>query len=894
MKKTLISTLSLIVALLVVNHLSCYRNKTINIWYHESESTQVEFAARELSSYLERIYPDSHFRIKNGKEPVRRGVFIATEQVIGALDENHKLIGERGGFRIFCSKNKLHLIGSDPAGVLYAVYALLESEGCNFHLSFEELPQKTGPFNLNREPISDNPLSQQRIVFNWHNFLSGCTGWNLEDWESWISQAAKMRFNGIAVHAYGNNPMFNFSYNGQEKPAGFIANTARGRDWGTEHVNDVRRLIGGEIFRDSIWGADISKVLEKDVKTETVKLMKKVFECADRHAMDVYFAFDLSTPSANPSGLTSLLPQEAKIISQNGEIFANPDTKEGYAYYRSQIRWLLENYPQIDVLAPWVRMGDITPDGNALSPEKMPDDWSIEYNQLMASRADSLDHPFSEGVFFLSKILRAYKCALSELGRGDIKLATGTWNWDSFMVFDKIIDPEVMFIPIDWSINFDFPETKAKLRQIAPGRTLIPVIWPHHDDYAYIGSPQVPYDHFQQKLDSCSAEGFGIIHWTTRPLDLYFTSISKQVWEKTQDYNHQTATREMSRTQFGLREPILENYLDLWLREGPKFGRETYDYFYDNHAPDWLPEHYHLDKLQECSQELNRSHLRLKLLNKIHPGSLPEKGQYWYAYYKGMEEFFILFFESQSALINSQEAYLAGNPEKAEALSRDFKELEAVRKYAEFIQNGGLNKGEEATLISLNLRWLPDFQNMRQVLGLSPLLINFHPTSLEPLAQVPGNFTFYYAKDSAEPSYCIGEVAGNWTAWKHLADKPVHSEERLLSGIESDSIIELKIRPMREITLSQSREESNQFSPGIYRVKCLFQASKSGQSSKFKLRLTGGADSIEEEIVLNGNMEPVVKEIQLQLGKENILLRLEPMEGKASICGIEIQKLQDV
>ena len=87
---------------------------------------------------------------------------------------------------------------------------------------------------------------RQRIVFNWHNFLSGCTGWDLEDWQKWIDQSVKMRYNTIMVHAYGNNPMVQFVFNGQEKPLGYLTTTISGRDWGAQHVNDVRKVVSGD------------------------------------------------------------------------------------------------------------------------------------------------------------------------------------------------------------------------------------------------------------------------------------------------------------------------------------------------------------------------------------------------------------------------------------------------------------------------------------------------------------------------------------------------------------------------------------------------------------------------------------------------------------------------
>ena len=63
-------------------------------------------------------------------------------------------------------------------------------------------------------------------------------------------------------------------------------------------------------------------------------------------------------------------------------------------------------------------------------------------------------------------------------------------------------------------------------------RPVIPIMWAHHDDGHYMGRPYTPLPEFASKLADAKAAGFGIIHWTTRPLDLYFASLAKQVWRR--------------------------------------------------------------------------------------------------------------------------------------------------------------------------------------------------------------------------------------------------------------------------------------------------------------------------------------------------------------------------
>ena len=79
------------------------------------------------------------------------------------------------------------------------------------------------------------------------------------------------------VHAYGNNPMQSFILNGEEKELGYLTTTRRGRDWGAQHVNDVRLIIGGNLFSESEFGSKAAKVPENERSVAATKLMQKAF-----------------------------------------------------------------------------------------------------------------------------------------------------------------------------------------------------------------------------------------------------------------------------------------------------------------------------------------------------------------------------------------------------------------------------------------------------------------------------------------------------------------------------------------------------------------------------------------------------------------------------------------
>ena len=248
--------------------------------------------------------------------------------------------------------------GADPRGVLFGVYALLEKLGFGFYLSYNTNPPgRHEPFKFDGWALNDRPLASTRMVFNWHNFLSGCSTWDLADWQQWITQSSRMRFNTIMVHAYGNNPMFSFTHNGVTKPPGYLATTARGRDWGTQHVVDVRSIVGGaKLFDGPVFGAAAGLVPENETVPAATALMQKVFQSAAARGMGVTFAVDVDTESSNPQNIIATLPASAKFAVHGLEL-VNPETPEGRAYYRSQVQQLLQTYPEITQIAMWFRGG---------------------------------------------------------------------------------------------------------------------------------------------------------------------------------------------------------------------------------------------------------------------------------------------------------------------------------------------------------------------------------------------------------------------------------------------------------------------------------------------------------------------------------------------------------
>ena len=249
--------------------------------------------------------------------------------------------------------------------------------------------------------------------------------------------------------------------------------------------------------------------------------MQQVFAYAAQRAMGVVFATDVDTISANPQDLIQTLPPEARFATttQNGPFWlANPDTPQGYRYYKAQVEALLTAYPQITTLVVWFRNGK-TP-WMDLKVTELPPLWQQQYQAAIAAGA-STELRKSQSLFAIGKIVGAFDRALKDLGRDRIRLAAGTWNFSFVPAADRFLPRHVELIGLDYGVLHDDSQlgtaaTASCWPKWGPSGPAAGDLGKHHDGN-YVGRPYTPFAQFHAKLVEAKACGFGIIHWTTAP-----------------------------------------------------------------------------------------------------------------------------------------------------------------------------------------------------------------------------------------------------------------------------------------------------------------------------------------------------------------------------------------
>ncbi|MHC4678769.1 MAG: beta-N-acetylhexosaminidase family protein [Planctomycetota bacterium] len=899
------------------------RDTRVDIVISPKASSAERIAAEELAHFLCRLYSDTNFVILEKKpRDADHEIFLGCAKSFPELEKYVEGKEPAGAESCVVTTARVRgetvgiIFGGNSRGAMYGVYRLLEKLGCGFYLSFDTVPsQQAEGFSFDGWDLSDAPLVQDRIVFNWHNFLSGCSTWNLSDWQRWTVQSQKMGYNGVMVHAYGNNPMVKFSFssgvltdNGVDKPVGYLSTTQKGRDWSTQHVNNVRRLWGGFVFDGPVFGAEAAIVADADRADAARRLMHSVFAHAQQRDMDVYLAVDVDTESANPQAVIQTLPPDARFAigaeqmgwmnQQGGKMWlADPDTPEGYRYYKAQVRALLNAYPQIDDLVVWFRHGN-TP-WMALKVEEMPEAWQKQYEAEIKKTPEAAKLWRSHNMFALSKVVAAFERALVEIGRDDVRIAVGSWRFDFLPGCDRFLPQHVKFIPLDWEVLNDRSQLRdatsmQEIAQVGAHRPVLPVVWAHHDDGNYVGRSYTPYSNFYSRLVDSGACGFGIIHWTTRPLDLYFKSLAEQVWATTENRTLRRTCDETARRWFGAGAgEEMAQYLRLWVAEAPKIGRETSDYFIDR-------------KLGDMAGVLAGYRRRMKLLNHVDESTLQPAERNRLDYFKGLEQFIVDVHRTEDAFQRSRASYKASDLAEARRAIAECRPEAVIERYARFSSRGGITRGEQGLVASMNLRWLTHYVRHRQMLGTEPVRYNFAPTSHDPLAQSMGTFTFHFDPDR-NVWECFGEketgeqtfVVGADATIVRDAGIPAGYEEICRAGIESGEPITITLQPIM-VKGGRGRTNAALLPAGQYDLTLLMLdcgATAPGQQIldvELGTKQAIVTDRIERTRQAGAANSILIRSypVELQIpGRVEVTLR--PVQGKAMLCGVLLEPVSE-
>ena len=316
----------------------------------------------------------------------------------------------------------------------------------------------------------------------------------------------------------------------------------------------------------------------------------------------------------------------------------------------------------------------------------------------------------------------------------------------------------------------------------------------------------------------CDGAGFGIIHWMTKPLDLYFESLADQVWASRRNEPLEATCRRMAADCLGeSAADAFGRYLEAWVTTMPKIGRETSDFFIDHELAD-------LPGVEAAHRK------RMELLDAVDTSSLKPGGRQWLDYFRGLERYVLDVYRTEDALTRAKRQYRAGELDAARRSVAECRPEDVIRRFAEFSRLGGLTRGEQGLVVSMNTRWLPHYVRFRQQVGLEPVRLDFAATSHDLLAQSRGIFTFYFdaaqnvwqtlgTYETGASVFAIPDTA----AVGHGDDVTDAEAEVCRTGIESDAPLELVVAPiLRQGSRPRSFDVQGDLPAGRYRLNLLW------------------------------------------------------------------------
>jgi hypothetical protein len=186
-----------------------------------------QWTSDELRTYWDKMFrTPAEFSAASGHATLIVGTPQTSPRIKEAIDRKLLTLPEGKnadqGYAMKTIDGRIYVAASTDVGVLYGVYALLEAYGAYFLISGDILPDKMA-FQVRPLDRCVTPVFKYRGLMPWDNFLCGSSGYNLEDWQTLIRNATRMKLNFLNLHFYPGYVMYTDSWGGREEPPQWVA-----------------------------------------------------------------------------------------------------------------------------------------------------------------------------------------------------------------------------------------------------------------------------------------------------------------------------------------------------------------------------------------------------------------------------------------------------------------------------------------------------------------------------------------------------------------------------------------------------------------------------------------------------------------------------------------------
>lgn len=372
---------------------------------------------------------------------------------------------------------------------------------------------------------------QIRGVLPWHNFLSGPSAWNEDDYAKYLDDCQKNGINFIAFHNYTGGgerylnyvePMIKIQYKNVLPEAGFDhSGMAR---WGylPMKIKDFPFGLEKHFFSTrgvGYFGADcaVTAKTNEERYEKAQSLMQKVLAMAHERKMQMAMGFEFGVA---PPEYASIRTNSDMYWKGDGSLVYNPFDPDATGILYATIDNIIETYKGIDWIYLWLNehcMFGINPE-IALKNKYMQQFYS-ENEKFYDSDEVNESLKFL-GVWSQAYIQKAYNYI--RLKAPGIKIAIGGWGSESQMALllrglDKALPQDITFSMLNPDQGkFGHP---AFFSEIAQNRDVWAIPWLESDASLWHLQPRV--DDLRSQVKKASADklnGVIGIHWRTEEI----------------------------------------------------------------------------------------------------------------------------------------------------------------------------------------------------------------------------------------------------------------------------------------------------------------------------------------------------------------------------------------
>ncbi len=382
-------------------------------------------------------------------------------------------------------------------------------------------------FLVTQGSTAESPFSI-RGTLPWHNFLSGPTAWNEDNYQAYLDWMAERNLNFIGFHCYTGGsqryvtyvePMLRASYRGVLPEAQLDTSlTAR---WGYIPLATDQFAFGSsKQFDQNVFGAECAVNAQTTVEhyQNTQSLMRNVFEYAQQKGIHTCIGFEFGV---YPPEFYSVLPHGSMLPGVNVPDPFHPANREILWAYIENIQ---QTYPNIDYV--WFWLQELY---NPMHISSFPTRFQRFYDGNQKLFADLNDDRLAfNGVWSLAYIQQAQEI-MNEL-LPEAKMVISGWGGSHQLPpllpgLDKALPEDIIFSCLSPNQGWDAqPQQLVAIDE----RDVWIIPWLEGDKRLWHPQPRVSIlaDHIAQAARQ-NVEGVIGIHWRTKDIHSNFDAFAK-------------------------------------------------------------------------------------------------------------------------------------------------------------------------------------------------------------------------------------------------------------------------------------------------------------------------------------------------------------------------------